>query len=151
MRVPSWVMTSPWRRAWKPTPVFLPGKSYGQRSLEGYSPWGHKKVRHHLVTKEEKPTFSPSFTPSSQAWMWEKQRGREAPLRVFYMPGPGLNSPLALEIHSANNPAKTILLASFCRWWNIILERSQNMQGTAWGPEPRAVCSQKQGKHKNQV
>ena len=105
-----------WRKKWQPTPIFLPGKSYGQRSLEGYSPWGHKKVRHHLVTKEEKPTFSPSFTPSSQAWMWEKQRGREAPLRVFYMPGPGLNSPLALEIHSANNPAKTILLASFCRW-----------------------------------
>ena len=24
------------------TPVFLPGKSHGQRSLVGYSPWGHK-------------------------------------------------------------------------------------------------------------
>lgn len=57
--------------------------------------------------------------------MWEKQKGRELILRVFYMPGPGLNSPLELEIHSANNPAKTILLASFCRWRNIILERSQ--------------------------
>ena len=30
----------PWRRAWPPTPVFLPGESHGQRSLEGYSPWG---------------------------------------------------------------------------------------------------------------
>ena len=28
----------PWRRKWQPTPVFLPGKSYGQRSLVGYSP-----------------------------------------------------------------------------------------------------------------
>ena len=27
-----------WRRKWQPTPVFLPGQSYGQRSLEGYSP-----------------------------------------------------------------------------------------------------------------
>ena len=27
----------------EPTPVFLSGKSYGQRSLMGYSPWGHKK------------------------------------------------------------------------------------------------------------
>ena len=27
----------------QPTPVFLPGKSHGQRSLEGYSSWGHKK------------------------------------------------------------------------------------------------------------
>ena len=27
----------------EPTPVFLPGKSYGRRSLIGYSPWGHKE------------------------------------------------------------------------------------------------------------
>ena len=29
------------RRQWHPTPVLLPGKSYGWRSLEGCSPWGH--------------------------------------------------------------------------------------------------------------
>ena len=29
----------PWRRAWQPTPVFLPGESLEQRSLAGYSPW----------------------------------------------------------------------------------------------------------------
>ena len=33
----------PWRRAWQPTPVSLPGESHGQRSLVGYSPWGHKE------------------------------------------------------------------------------------------------------------
>ena len=33
----------PWRRARQPTPVFLPGESHGQRSLEGYSPQGHKE------------------------------------------------------------------------------------------------------------
>ena len=27
----------PWRRVWQPTPVFLPGKLHGQRSLVGYS------------------------------------------------------------------------------------------------------------------
>ena len=31
----------PWRRAWQPTPGFLPRESHGQRSLEGYSPQGH--------------------------------------------------------------------------------------------------------------
>ena len=31
------------RRAWQPTPVFLPGESHGQRSLVGYSPWGRKE------------------------------------------------------------------------------------------------------------
>ena len=34
---------SPWRRKWPPTPVFLPGKSHGQRSWMGYSPWGCKE------------------------------------------------------------------------------------------------------------
>ena len=38
-----WVRTIPWRRKWQPTPVFLPRKSHGQRSLVGYSPWGHKE------------------------------------------------------------------------------------------------------------
>ena len=31
-------MRHPWRRAWQPTPVLLPGKSHGWRSLVGYSP-----------------------------------------------------------------------------------------------------------------
>ena len=34
----------PWRRKWQPTPVFLPRESHGQRSLAGYSPWGHKEL-----------------------------------------------------------------------------------------------------------
>ena len=38
-----WVRKIPWRRAWQPTPVFLPRESYGQRSLVGYSPWGHRE------------------------------------------------------------------------------------------------------------
>ena len=42
-----------WRRKWQPTLVFLPGKSHGQRSLVGYTPWGHKRVRHDLVTKRQ--------------------------------------------------------------------------------------------------
>ena len=34
---------TPWGRARQPTPVLLPGKSHGQRSLAGYNPWGHKE------------------------------------------------------------------------------------------------------------
>ena len=33
----------PWRKAWQPTSVFLPGEFHGQRSLVGYSPWGHRE------------------------------------------------------------------------------------------------------------
>ena len=36
----------PWRRKGQPTPVFLSGKSYGQRSLVGYSPGGSQRVGH---------------------------------------------------------------------------------------------------------
>ena len=38
-----WVRKIPWRTAWQPTQVFLPGESHGQRSLAGYSPWGGKE------------------------------------------------------------------------------------------------------------
>ena len=38
-----WVGMIPWRRAWQPTPVFLPGESHGQRSLMGYSQQGRKE------------------------------------------------------------------------------------------------------------
>ena len=40
-----WVGKIPRRRAWQPTPVFLPGESHGPRSLVGYSP-GSQRVRH---------------------------------------------------------------------------------------------------------
>jgi len=43
-RFSPWVGKIPWRRAWQPTPVFLPG----QRRLAGYGPWGCKE----LVTTE---------------------------------------------------------------------------------------------------
>ena len=41
--LPIWTFVSKVRRRqWQPTPVFLPGESHGQRSLVGYSLWGHK-------------------------------------------------------------------------------------------------------------
>ena len=33
-----------WSRKWQAFPVFLPGKSHGQRNLAGYSPWDHKEL-----------------------------------------------------------------------------------------------------------
>ena len=33
----------PWRRKWQSTPVFLPRKFHGERSMVGYSPWGHRE------------------------------------------------------------------------------------------------------------
>ena len=39
-----WVRKISSRRERQPTPVFLPGKSHGQRSLVDYSPWGRKEL-----------------------------------------------------------------------------------------------------------
>ena len=43
LRFNQWVRKIPWRRKWQPTPVFLPGKLHGQRSLVGYSSWDCKE------------------------------------------------------------------------------------------------------------
>ena len=43
LQVQPWVGKISWRRAWQPTPVFLPGESHGQRNLAGYSPWGRRQ------------------------------------------------------------------------------------------------------------
>ena len=40
----SWVGKIPCRRAWQPTPVFLPGEAHGQRSLAGHSPRGRREA-----------------------------------------------------------------------------------------------------------
>ena len=45
LRFDAWVRKIPSRRAWQPTPLFLPGEFHGQRSLVSYSPGGHVKLR----------------------------------------------------------------------------------------------------------
>ena len=57
-----WVEKIPWRKARQHTPVFLPEESLGQRSLAGYSPWGHKEsdtteVTQHTHTYTHTHTF----------------------------------------------------------------------------------------------
>ena len=45
----TWVQSlgqeDPWNRKWQPTPLFLPGKFHGQRSLLGYGQWRYKKLK----------------------------------------------------------------------------------------------------------
>ena len=60
----SWVGKFPWRRAWQPTPVFMPGESHGQRSLAGYGPWGSQHVRHNWATEHAHDTEKHSVTQS---------------------------------------------------------------------------------------
>ena len=44
LRFDPWVRKIPWRRKWQPSPVFLPGKSHGQKRLAAYSPQGRKEL-----------------------------------------------------------------------------------------------------------
>ena len=55
---------SPWRRRWQPTPVFLPGKSHGQRSLAGYSSWSCKES-----DATEQLTHTLRKTPHPNHWL----------------------------------------------------------------------------------
>ena len=48
-----WVGMILWRRKRQPTPVFLSEKSHGHRSLLEYRPWGRKRGRHDLLTKQQ--------------------------------------------------------------------------------------------------
>ena len=70
-----WVRKIPCRKKWQPTPVFLPGKFHGQSSLAGYIPWGSKRVRHDLVTKQQQIDFD-IFAQKIKRKQ-EKERGRE--------------------------------------------------------------------------
>ena len=58
-RFDPWVGKIPWKRAWQPTPVFLPGESHGQRSLAGYSPWVAKSQ----IWLKGLSTYSRHFLP----------------------------------------------------------------------------------------
>ena len=63
-RFDPWVEIT-WRRKCQPTVVLLLGKSHGQRSLVGYSPWGRKRVRHDSVTKQQQQLHVP---PAGEPW-----------------------------------------------------------------------------------
>ena len=66
----TWVQSLGWEdpleRKWQSTPVFLPGESHGQRSLAGYSPWGHKESD---TTKWLTHTLKKAFLPLL-AFLW---------------------------------------------------------------------------------
>ena len=69
-----WVGKIPWRRKWQSTPVLLPGKSHGQRSLVGYSPWGCKesdtaeRLHSLMATLAEPPKWEGLYVRGRQGW-----------------------------------------------------------------------------------
>ena len=59
----------PWRRKWQHTPVFLPGKSHGQRSLVGYSLWGCKELD---TTQQLTQTHTKHLSKKRRKIRWKK-------------------------------------------------------------------------------
>ena len=76
-----WAGKIPWKRKWQPAPIVLPGKFHGQRSLEGYSPSGHKlsDMTEHTHTHTE-PTESNDQKHTGEPMIHE--RGRDHLLRT---------------------------------------------------------------------
>ena len=72
-----WVWKIPWRRKWQPTPVFLPGKSHGWRSLVDHSPWGRKNVWGFPGGSDSKETAcnagDPGSIPGSGRFPWRRE------------------------------------------------------------------------------
>ena len=67
----------PWRREWQPTSVFLPGESYGQRSLEDYSPWGHKELDMTEVTEHKRKVLRVvKINKLKVEWLLPESRGK---------------------------------------------------------------------------
>ena len=57
----SWVGKIPWRRAWQPTPIILPGEFHEEWSLAVYSPWGHTESE--TTDRLTVSLFPPSLSP----------------------------------------------------------------------------------------
>ena len=73
-----WVGKILWGRKWQPTPVFLPGKHYGQRSLAGPSPWCHRVGHDWAVTQHEFLSLVPIIV-----WFHYSQRTRSGWFQFF--------------------------------------------------------------------
>ena len=102
-----------WRRQWHPTPVLLPGKSHGGRSLVGCSPWGRwgsdttERLHFHFHTLEKEMATHSSIL----AWRIPGT-GEPGGLKYFFFipglgssPGEGIGSPL--QYSCLENPMDT--------------------------------------------
>ena len=118
MWVPSRVGEIPWRREWLPTPVILPGESRGQKGLEGYSPWGHKRVVLNSATKQQQ-----TAKKDGKLWMSFKQEKKEHKskshiLILRQVTGRMLITKKKIIINSRNKTEPHQSVASI-NWWDL--------------------------------
>ena len=106
-RFDPWVDKISWRRKWHPTPVFLFGKSHGQRSLVGYSPWGHKESD----TATTPPTTKKHFFFLARksldwlTWLFFRLQLGGAWFQCFGVHGPGFESQASRLQRGSHGPS----------------------------------------------
>ena len=96
-----WVGKIPWRRKRQLTPLFLPRKCHGQRSLAGYSPWGHERVRLNSATKYQQSSITLTLSDS-----FNKQLLKACRVMDNWL------------IQSSQLPSQEGIINPFHRWWN---------------------------------
>ena len=79
--IPRWGKI-PWRRKWQPTPVFLPGKSHGQRSSMGLSSWGSQRFGDHWSDLAQHTGFSSMWTDNFQKYKPSFQEAEELEIKL---------------------------------------------------------------------
>ena len=125
-------MSSIWRRQWHPTPVLLPGKSHGRRSLVGCSPWGPTESD---TTEQLHFHFSLSYIGE----------GNGNPLQCSCLENPGMGEPVGLPAIYGVAQSRTrlkrlsnsvcLLLVSAFLFETYVLFGRHTMQETACNAE----------------
>ena len=125
----------PWRRKWKPTSVFWPGKSHGQRTLVGYSPWGHKRVGHNRVTKQQQ-----RWTKQSEFTKFIQQESSLSPSQPSHWSLPSWLEPEISALPDSTNSAASI--SPFGDKWSPGAQRGKLFGFASVGVCPDFLLSQ---------
>ena len=144
-----WVRKIPWRRKWQPIPVLLPGKSYGRRSLVGYSPWGRQEsdtterlqfhfllVLHQLHLRSsgiDPRDWGPYFKTTEVLSPWVRNSTLLSPVDISWG-GPWVIGPqcaLVAENHESSPRGVILALLPLIHKWNkIIFVKAENYTAT---------------------
>ena len=115
----------PWRRKWQSTLVLLPGKSHGQRSLVGYSPWGCR-VRHNWGTSLSLSLFKHWMLPWILSWDPNKRCKQDGRFLSFPCSFPCVNLwqlnvtlPQVVQICCVLLPGFCPMCAGIVMWLNM--------------------------------
>ena len=131
----------PWRRAWQPTPVSLPGESHGQRRLVGYSPWGRKESdrTEHACRQESSNLLSSTSVglitkeQNSCTISW-KHRNKLYVLSYILFP-----------LYNLVNISRYTWLCQFLQFMSLLLFRKLWIQDFPGGRVAKTPCAQCRG------